>query len=269
MLRQRLRGAGAALSRLSRAFGYLLHNDSALALASLAFVLVALEQLARLPFAGTRSAFPIARAIWAAYFYLAFRKAADGSRRLPRLRDYRDSWDTLIHPLLQLALIGIWFWGPLLLYARATVGLDELVRRFSLAPLSLLRQADLTGYLLLGTWLIALPGMFVVSATRRELLVLLDPTCGLRMTWKLPQLFVPLLAQLQLLVVAGFAASTGAALLQQMLPIPLVGPLLATMVSLWIPLVEARLLGEFVDDHRDELAAIAGGGARTRRLATR
>lgn len=235
-----------ARSRLWRALAYLRHVDSWLALAVLALLIAALQQLAAFPLIGARLASLVALGFWGAFFYLALHKASRGSRRLPRLSDFRDSWGGLVAPLGRGALVALWFVVPLWLCVDATVGLDDFLERLHGHPLLLMREPRALVYLLLAVSLIYLPAALVGSCLPGHPLWLLDPTYGLRRALGLGRPYVAAFIALCPLVLASFLAASLATALEQALPIPLVGVTSGQLLQLWVPLAQARLLGEVV-----------------------
>ena len=93
--------------------------------------------------------------------------------------------------------------------------------------------------------MVYLPAALTASATTGSLLRLFDPSFGLRTVLRQPQAWTAAMAALQALMVLAFVSSSLAALLQQSLPIPLAAPVLGHLLCLWVPLAQARLLGEF------------------------
>lgn len=234
---------------------YVFHVESALQLGVLALLLGMIERAALLPNTPAATAAALARILWATYFYLVLRRAAVGSRRLPALSDYRDSWDTLILPLIQASLVGLWYWGPMLIAAHYSVGLSAFSRQLQLSSLAFFRQPHVVSLVILGVEMLYLPAALVASATTGGLWRLLDPTCGLRLVSRVPRAYLATFAALQILVALAFLSSTASALMQQLLPIPLAGPVLGHLLTLWVPLAQARLLGDFVHAHHETLTA--------------
>ncbi len=234
--------------RLRAALGYLLHVESWLALAVLALLIAALQQLAAFPLIGARLASLAALAAWGGFFYLALHKASRGSRRLPRLIDCRDSWSGLVVPLCRGALVALWFIGPLWLCVDATVGMDDFIERLHGHPLLLMREPHALVYGLLAFALVQLPAALVASCLPGHPLWSLDPSYGLRRALGRP--YVEVFLALCPLVLASFLAASLALALEQALPIPLVGATGGQLLQLWVPLAQARLLGELAGELR-------------------
>lgn len=239
--------------QLWTALAEVVHINSLLSLAVLALFLGLVERLALLPFDLALLATVAVPAVWATYFYLVMRNAANGSRRLPKLSDYRDAWDALIHPLLQGVVVGLWYWGPLLVCVRRTIGLTVFVRQLQLRSMVFFRQHWLPAYVLLGAEIIYLPAALIAASVSRRALPLLDPTYGLRRVWSVPGPFAVTFTALQPLVLLGFLMSTASALLQQAMPVPVAAPVMGHLLCLWVPLAQARLLGRFAHRWADAL----------------
>jgi len=233
-------------AQVARSLSYVFHVESLLALSGLAFVLGAVEQVAVLPVGEPIVLFPaVARAIWAAYFYLVLRKAAAGSLRLPGPADLRDSWDALIYPLFQGAIVGLWYWGPLFLAAHWTIGLGPLARQMQLGGLKFVRRRHWVSYVFLGCELLGLPPTLIASAVESRALPLFDPSYGLRLVSRVPGAYLRSYGVLLALVWMAFFMDTLSSLLQQHLPVPLAAPVIGYLVTLWVPLAQARLVGQF------------------------
>jgi hypothetical protein len=230
-----------------------LHVESLLALGVIATLVSGLEWVGTLPWSSQRIALSLARALPAVYFYLALRKLATGSRRLPIFSDYRDSWDSLIYPLLQLAVVGVWFWGPTLAGASYSVGLRAFVERHQCRPLELYRQGFWAGYAALGGVLLLVPPSLVAATLDRRLLGLLDPTLGLRMVARAARGYARAFAVLCALTLLIFLLDTCGAAVHIALPIPLVAPLIRHLLVLAGPLGQAQALGAFVVHARPQL----------------
>ena len=246
-----------AAARLGAAVGYVAHMESLRMMAVVALVVSALEQTAALPPLAFAAApiLIVARAVHGGYFYLVFRKAAAGSLRLPQLRDYRDSWDVLIFPLLQGLVVSVWIWAPLLVYVALSGDWHDFLQRQQLHPLSLFRGRSYQLYSLLALQMLYLPAALVASAARGSLWRLLDPTFGLRLSLRAPRAYAMSYALVVMLLLAGFLMHTAGALLRQALPIPVATPILAHLLALWVPLAQMRLLGDFVWEQRERLRA--------------
>jgi hypothetical protein len=240
-----------AWARSRHALGYLRHVDSWLALAVLALLIAALQQLAAFPLIGARVASLAALGLWGAFFYLALHKASRGSRRLPRLADFRDSWSGLVAPLARGALVAIWFIVPLALCVDATVGFDDFIERLHGHPLALFRQPWPLLYGLLAASLAYLPAALLTSCLRGHPLLLLDPSYGLRRALALGQPFAEVVVALCPLVLTSVLMASLATALEQAMPIPLVAATSGQLLQLWIPLAQARLLGELAEQQRD------------------
>jgi hypothetical protein len=240
--------------RKSRAVGgYMLHADSFLVLAILAILLCTLEWAATLPGEISPLAFPAARLTYAFYFYLVARKAAAGSRRLPTLRDYRDSWDALILPLLKALVATLPLWAALLIFARFSTGLVGFIERYEAQPLALLRTKGLLGYAVLAGFAIHLPVALCATMLDRSLLACLDPTVGYRLLLPAASRYVEVFGLLCLAGIAGLLLDGLGDLLASALPIPLATPVLCSLLRLLVPLGQARLLGDFVHENRGVL----------------
>jgi hypothetical protein len=233
--------------RLWPALRYVAHVESLLVLGILALLLGLVDRGAALPNAPSTALALLSRTIWAAYFYLVLRKAATGSRRLPIIADYRATWDTLIHPLALGSGAAAWYVLLLMLLVRSTVGIDQFAQQFQLRALDFFRQPSALSHAVLLVTLLQLPPALAASATNNtRLLRFVDPSFGLRVVAQAAEDYLPTYGALQVLVVASFLMGTVSGLLDQALPIPVAGPVLRHMLQVWIPLAQARLLGEFV-----------------------
>lgn len=234
-----------AAAQLSMPLKSVLHLDSLLSLAGLALLLGLTERTALLATEPASIAVVLVPSIWAVYFYLVLRKAAGGSNRPPRWSNYRDAWDTLVYPLMQGAVIGMWYWGPLVLAVRRTIGLTAFFRQNQLRSMDFFREPRAASYLLLLAELVYLPPALILSSVRRGLLRFFDPTYAIGRVTRVPREYAVAFAALQALVLASFLVDTLAALLQQVIPIPVAAPVLGHLIALWVPLAQARLLGGF------------------------
>jgi hypothetical protein len=242
--------------RVPEILGYLIHVDSLLAMGGLAFVLSALEWLGDLPGPGLALAYPAARVLWGAYFFLVARKAAVGKLRLPVPADFRDLRDFLIRPLVQVGFATIWYWLALLIAVHLTVGLETFLLSFRNQPLDFMWDKGALGYVMLGVGMLFIPAALLATLCGRRIWPLLDPTLGFRMIFRHPDLpgcYAVMFAMLILLSVAGFGLDAFGRQLVAALPIPLAAPVIRYLMRLWVPLAQARLLGGFVHRNRQHL----------------
>jgi hypothetical protein len=244
-----------ALAQLADALRYALHIESMLALAALALAVSLLEWLGTLPLDSAALALPLARAVSAAYIFLALRKAAAGSRRLPQLEDHKDVWDATVFPLMQLAVVGIWYAGATLIVAEWTVGVEVFTARYEWRALELFRQGHLAPLLLLGFFLVYLPPALSAAVVTRKVVGLLDPSLGFRLLHRVAGAYVDAFAGLCVLTLMVFVAEALGAAIERALAIPLAAPVMHNLLTLWMPLAQARLLGNFLHRHRDEICA--------------
>ena len=245
--------APGTLLQLAAALRYALHIESLLALAALALVVGVVEWLGTLPFAAATLALPLARALTASYLFFVLRKAAGGSLRVPQLEDHRDVWDATIAPLMQLAAAGAWYVFGLLLVAERTVGLEVFATRYAWNALELFRQARAAPLALLACALLYLPAALAAAAVTRRLAALLDPTCGLRLLYPVARPYLRAFAGICALTLLIFVADALGGLLERSVAIPLAAPVMHSLLALWFPLAQARLLGEFLHRHREAL----------------
>lgn len=246
--------------RLRRALGYAVHADSWAALGMLAFVLALADRLAAL-WAGATVALAVAgRLLFLGYFYLVLRKASGGSLRLPRLHDYRASWDTLVFPLVQGVAIALWYWAPLLWAAQQTLGLGDFANRLQLRALELLRAPRWPGLVWLGFELAYLPAALALAARTRESWRLTWPPLIWREAWRSGRAFLGLTMALQPLVIAMVCFDALGGLLEDAVPVPFAAPLARHLFACWAALVQARLVGDFVAEQACD--ACAGAGER-------
>jgi hypothetical protein len=232
---------------------YLAHRDSLLALGVLALLLSVLESAGSWPGALSGVGFVLARLGWAIYFFLVVRKAALGSKRLPVPSDHVDTWDTLLQPLIQSAVATAAFWVPLLVFVHLTVGVRDFVERYQAHPLMFLGDHGIVGRVLLGAGLVQVPCALVASILSREILAPLDPLLGFRMVRRVASAYAATFAILSGLGLLGYVIDVAAMRLQAEIPIPLAAPVLSHLVRLWVPLAQARLLGQFIRDNRGRL----------------
>jgi hypothetical protein len=232
--------------RLPEVLSYILHVDSLLALGVLAVVISLLEWMGTLPSDLSGWAFLGARSIWAVYFYLVARKAAVGSKRLPVMSDYIDTWDTLFYPLLQVALASAWYILVLLVFAHYRIGIQDFVERFQAHPISFLSNEGRWGHFLLTVGLLYLPFVLLGSLCRRDMLRSMDPSFGFRLAARVPWAYTSLLVLISLLGFVGYSMDALGSIVQSVMPIPLAAPVLNHILRLWVPLAQARLFGGFV-----------------------
>ncbi len=238
------------LRRLPAVLGYLMHKDSFLALGVLALCLTLLEWLGRLPGLTYLLAYPCARLLWGGYFFMVARKAAIGSRRLPVPNDFLDVWGALILPLTRALLATSWCWLILLLRVHLSCGLEKFMTVLQANPIGCLRQGGGADLALLVAGMIYLPAALFGALVGRSLLPLLNPGYGFVRLFDLGWAGVVACGLLQALGLLGHAVDTLAALLVTELTIPLAMPVAGHMLRLWIPLAQARLLGELVWHNR-------------------
>jgi hypothetical protein len=237
--------------------GYLIHVDSFLAMAGIAIVLASLEWIGDLPSPGTELAYPAARVLWGAYFFLVARKASKDKLRLPVPSDLRDLREFLLRPLVQVGLATLPYWLALLIAIQVTVGLEDFVFRFRNQPLDFMWHRGALGYVMLGVGVLYIP-LAVVAAlsSGRRVLRLADPTRGLRLIWRNPELlrcYAVMFAILCTFIVAGFALDALGRQIVAALPIPLAAPVIRYLMRLWVTLAQARLVGGFVHHNRAHL----------------
>jgi hypothetical protein len=246
--------ATSILQQFPSTLAYVVHVDSWLALGTLALVLGLLQWLGTFPGAMAKLAFPTARLIWFAYFFLVARKAALGKKRLPIPSDYLDAWDTLIQPLLQVGLATSWYWGGVLIFLHYRVGLQDFIERYQAHPLFLLSQQGILGYLVLGVGIFFVPlSLLGALCCRRGILHSLDPTVGFRLAQRVSQHYIQLFLMVSFLGGVGLIMDFFGTVLETTLLIPLASPVIGQLPRLWVPLAQARLLGSFVYLHKAEL----------------
>ena len=238
------------LRALGDVLGYLAHRDSLLALSVLAVILSVTEWVAGMPTALAILGFPAARVLWACYFFLAARKAALGSRRLPIPSDHLDTYDTLLQPLLQGMVATAPSWGALLVRAGIGTGLGDFLSRHQGRPLQFLADQGLTGYVLLALWVVQVPIGAVAALSCHRVLQCADPTVGVRLLRRTGLAYPILFVTLCVLALIGHAVDIGASRLGAVFPVPLAGPVLLHFIQMWLPLAQARLLGDFVHRYR-------------------
>jgi hypothetical protein len=243
--------------RIPEILSYLIHVDSFLAMAGIAIVLASLEWIGDLPSPGTELAYPAARVLWGAYFYLVARKAAKGKLRLPVPADLRDLREFLIRPLVQVGLATLPYWLALLIAIQVTLGLEDFVFHFRNQPVESMWHSGALGYVMLGVGLLYIPPAVVAAlCSGRRVLRLADPTWGLRLIWRSPELpwcYAVMFAILCFFAVAGFALDALGRQIVAALPIPLAAPVIRYLMRLWVPLAQARLVGGFVHHNRSLL----------------
>jgi hypothetical protein len=246
----------AVFHHLADIFTYVFHVDSFLALGVLSLTLSALDWVGNLPHMLSSSAFLSGRLIWCIYFFLVIRKAAQGSRRLPVPSDYLDTWDALIQPLWQALFATAWYWIPLAVLTSRRVGLLDFLERYQAHPTVFLMQHGWSGYLTLGLGLLYVPLALISAVSSRSILIALDPRQGLRLAWCCSWAYLTLHGILSLLGLLGILMSGLATLFESALPIPLATPVFVHLLCLWVPLAQARLLGDFIYRNRSALGAI-------------
>ncbi len=237
---------------------YVVHVDSFLAMGVLAVVLSALDWLGRFPGTAGVLAVPLSRLTWGVYIFLVARKASIGSRRLPVLDDFRDTWDALILPLVRAAAATSWCWGVFLVYVQLSVGADQFLELHRAQPLVLLTSQGWLGHILLAAGLVLLPVMLLAALVERRVLPLLNPTRGLRLVYRVPVAFALMFLLLNTLGVLGVLMDAVGTVIQSVLPIPLAAPVLSYLVRLWVDLAQARLLGGFAWRNRVFLGLAPG-----------
>lgn len=249
----RLRGALCSVAEAGRGawaelrgvFGYLAHKDSLLAVSVLALLLGALEWAGRFPGRLPLAALVAGRLLWAGYFYLVARKACLGSRRLPVLTDFTDTWDALILPLLRALLAVLPLLATLALYIQLGRGWSAFLELHETRPLALLLDGGALGLLVLLPGLLLLPTMLVGALCGGGLLRLLNPIAALALVARRPQAYLRTFALVNLLGVLMAGTVDLGQMLKAALPIPVASAVLAHFLALWFPLAQARLLGGF------------------------
>ena len=238
------------LAELGEVLNYLAHRDSLLALSVLALILGVTEWVGTLPTGLAIFGYPTARLLWAGYFFLVARKAAQGSRRLPIPSDHLDTYDTLLQPLLQGLAATMIAWLPLLVFSAASTGIGDFLSRYQGHPLPFLADQRLPGHALLVLWVLQVPAGTVAALCRRSVLACLDPSVGFRLVRRTGKAYEITFAVLCCMALAGHAVDIVANRLGTAFPVPLAGPVLAHLVQLWVPMAQARLLGDFVNRYR-------------------
>ncbi|MBK8482707.1 MAG: hypothetical protein IPL40_16335 [Proteobacteria bacterium] len=247
------------LQRLRRALGYAVHADSWLALGVLALLLALADRLAAL-WAGATVPLAVAgRLIFLGYFYLVLRKASAGSLRLPRPRDYRDAWATLAFPLLQGAVLALWYWLPLLWCAERTIGLGDFAHRLQLRAMELLRMPRWQSLVWLWFELFCVPAVLTTAAGTQHCLRLVWPPVIWRHARRGGRAFLALVATLQGVVVGMLLLHAVGGLLEDAVPVPFAAPLMTHLFACWAALIQARLLGDFVAEQARAERAQARG----------
>lgn len=236
--------------RVQRVFGYLIHRDSFLALGAMALFQGILDWLGRLPGALPALAHPLSSLAFAGYFVLVANKAALGDRRLPTFMDIMDTWDLLMLPLTRATLATLWCWTALALWLTRALGFNGAMEAMLTNPMDLLVGQGLGGNLMFLLGLMALPLCMLAALAHRSILRQLDPSLGLRLACRVATPFLFTFIALHLFGWVNIVLSASASLAQNAIPIPLASTVMAYFVRLWMPLAQARLMGEFVWDHR-------------------
>ena len=225
---------------------YMLHTESLLAVLTLAFCSTLLEWLGDLPWGWQALFFGAARGLPVIFFYLAMRKATTGSLRLPRWRDFHDRWDTLIFPLVQLAILGTSFTLLFVAHLLHSVGWRSFVERYQCRPLAVLRRTEPQSVALLFTAYGLIPTGLIAAVMSHASLRLLDPSYGWRFVWRVPGPFAVLSATLGALTLLLFAADTAGLWLERRMPIPFVSSVVRNATAQAVLLAQALLIGRFV-----------------------
>ncbi|MCA9664007.1 MAG: hypothetical protein KC503_00420 [Myxococcales bacterium] len=248
----------SARRELGAALLYVAHVESLLALGIMGSMATALEWAATLPWTPSMLALGVARLGPQIYLYLTLRKAARGSLRLPERDDYRDSWDMLIVPLLQLVAAGAFYVVSLMALAARALGLSEFFERVHGRPLALLRRPDALLHTALGISVLLLPATLAASCWSPRVAPLFDPSYGLRRiasdaatreSWRRTFALVCVVA------LTTFAADSVGVWVERALPIPFASDVLHHMLVLGALMAQARLIGGFAARARPDEAA--------------
>ncbi len=234
------------LGHLPGVLSYLLHPDSFLALALLALALGVLTYVGRLPGALHLLAIPAGRILWGSYFFLVAHRTARGSRRLPSAVDFLDTWDLMILPLTRAMLATSWCWAGLILHVESTLGVERFLTLYRAEPLPYLQGQGVLGHCLMTAGLVMLPPALVAALSHDRILGQLDPSLGIRLVSSVHSSYAILFLLLSALGVAGRGVDLTASLFQISVPIPLASSVITIFLGLWVPLAQARLLGEWV-----------------------
>lgn len=227
---------------------YLLHVDSLLSMGVLALVLASLEWVGGLPAGPTELALVSSRLLWGGYFYLVARKAAAGKLRLPLPSYYRDTWDTLVRPLVQATAATGLYWIGLGLFIELRVGLVGFLARYHGRAVPFLLEQGMAGYAAYGVGMLFIPTALAGTMLGDRVLPLLDPTHGFRVLRPVAREYALTFALVVALGVVGHLLDALGLRIVAALPIPLAAPVIRYLMRLWVPLAQARLLGEFVHD---------------------
>lgn len=249
---------GPALHLLAEVPRYLMHSDTLLAISVLAVALSVTDWVASLPTSVAVLGYPLARLLWACYFFLVARKASLGSRRLPVPSDHVDTWDSLVQPLLQGLLATSVSWGALLVFAAGSTGIGDFLSRYQGHPLQFFADQRLPGYVVMSLWLVQVPAGVVAALCSRSLLACANPGLGLRLVRRTGPAYPIVFTALCVLALAGHALHIAGSRLGTVLPIPLAGPVLVYVIQLWVPMAQARIIGDFIYRYRPWLEAGPG-----------
>jgi hypothetical protein len=246
---------GPALHLLAEAPRYLMHPDTLLAISVLAVALSLTDWVGGLPAAVAALGYPAARLLWACYFFLVARKASLGSRRLPVPADHLDTWDSLVQPLLR-GLVATWLsWCALLVFAAGSTGIGDFLSRYQGHPLQFFADQRVPGFLVMALWLVQAPSGVIAALCSRSLLACADPSLGLRLARRTGPAYPVIFAALCALALVGHTLHIAGSRLGTLLPIPLAGPVLVHVIQLWVPMAQARIIGDFVCQYRPWLEA--------------
>ncbi|MFH1132407.1 MAG: hypothetical protein V1754_13810, partial [Pseudomonadota bacterium] len=166
---------------------------------------------------------------------------------------FHDIWNGFIHPMLQLLVVGTWYWGLILFHAHYAVGLKAFIYRYMAKPMELFRRPGLWAYLVLAATTTYLPLAVLAALCTRSVLFLVDPSFGLRLVWRVPKAYAFLFALLCMLQLLAFGMDSLGAFVQRFFPIPIATQIIRHFLVLGVVLVQARLLGDFVYANRDKL----------------
>ena len=186
------------------------------------------------------------------YYLQVVNHAVQGGTRLPEPADFT-GLDSVLHANLRFFAITAFFWLPGALYVYYGIGLEALLAQ---GPAALL-DPGLAAVVIAG--LLYIPGAIIAAAVADSVLAVLHPTLTLRIMLRLPGQYALTAAvwyalaaaEVVLLVVVGAVTSFAS--------IPAVTPILARMLTLVLPVLQAFVLGRFVFQNAEHFGILLAG----------
>lgn len=194
----------------------------------------------------------VAMFIFTGYYFQVIRMAAQGSEQLPEPADFVDLFDLFLPPF-RLSVATAFIWLPASIYIYKVIGFWPAFRDPAHA------LADPVLFLIIFLGVLYFPAAIITAAVAESTLAMLNPLITVRMIFRIPVQYL-----LTMIVWAVLSVTNGASMfilgrLLAFVRIPLVVPIVTTMLGMMIPIVTAFILGRLIFQNGEHFGIVRRG----------